>query len=1214
MYKAHVAKERLLQDYPNLNIHSYNDNIKDDKFGIKFFQQFQLVIMALDNTETRSYVNRICMALSIPLLDAGTTGYKGQAFLLRRGKTRCYDCFPKDTSQKVYPACTIRTLPEKPVHCVIWSKYLFGVLFGPADDESNLLVDLKESLSNNDKNHQATFQDYQQEALKVAQELFYISIKKQMEKKKMEEEGKENEQEEYSEKFKFLKPVNVEEDYQKLNLLDKYSQVYKNNTLEFLKNIHSIKEYIEIFRDSFAELIQRKVKEEMVAFEKDDPIIIKFLSAACNLRCHIFNIPLQNEFQIKQISGNIIPAIASTNAIVAAIEITETLKYLSNLNQQNQQKKYKELFVQNDKEANLFYEYNDYLEDDEIEANKLKEKKTLQEIFGLGDSKINITNEETGNLYRLYIIVHKSGQTQIESIRQVPFEKRQEVNMQAIMKERGVNMKGEEELEEEKKQFEKNAKQINGNTLEIQDSDDDIQEVNEETSQKIEMESKRQPRQRSSQLDIERIFQHSEKIKQKKLFRAQKKAFLQKKTHSELVQSQNGLICFQNRLNNLTSLHQLNSKTSQINEINIKAQTYIQLNKNKKNVKNPEQIIEENSILYQSNISNENQKAEEKQYEIQEEFKELNLSNNKKNDFMENIINQIGNPQIQAQKQISQQNNDNFQNQKLKIETKNNQHSTYMENYNQQSVMQTQMVSEINTYYQRNNNDSENEKNNFQQQNKQLYDLTVLNSNNTTSSSSCNVQSLQNNLSGNQFYQQQNSSSSFGYKQTMEELEIEEKELKKLQKKLEKKYHFQRLLKNLEISEQQNTYKVFSYIKQSVQTDNSLIHIVISIFQKLFTEKYSFFMQYKPNEVRNEAVEFIFESIINDIQFIFNFIQRLLHTFYDDFVANSLPKLDINYKDNEYKFITIRIIYKNKYINKTLMKIIDLKNYKEKRQLKKNIQALQDISIQNELLNINKEFQLNNQNQLDDSNNQFFEFYDTNDSILKYKPYQKVIDQIKTISKGISPVMKFEIIVNLRQKIFEVIDEYYNLDNYANLSPIKKQQSKENSPNYISQQPANDNKQLQVDGDTIDNILIYCIIQSKQYNLANQLEYIQEFMPEDLSYAYEEGSSFFSRFLLVVMYLQSLNQDEIQKFLKQEQEIQDIKYQTQITQINEIKSIKKQKKANVNQQQNNIQELVQEESSEKYKSSIQNNSENFDTQQSFIADNDSQVQVAAFEV
>ena len=33
--------------------------------------------MALDNREIRSFVNKICMTLDIPLMDSGTTGFKG---------------------------------------------------------------------------------------------------------------------------------------------------------------------------------------------------------------------------------------------------------------------------------------------------------------------------------------------------------------------------------------------------------------------------------------------------------------------------------------------------------------------------------------------------------------------------------------------------------------------------------------------------------------------------------------------------------------------------------------------------------------------------------------------------------------------------------------------------------------------------------------------------------------------------------------------------------------------------------------------------------------------------------------------------------------------------------------------------------------------------------------------------------------------------------
>lgn len=34
----------------------------------------------------------------------------------------------------MYPICTIRSTPDKPVHCVVWAKELFKLMFGnPAD-------------------------------------------------------------------------------------------------------------------------------------------------------------------------------------------------------------------------------------------------------------------------------------------------------------------------------------------------------------------------------------------------------------------------------------------------------------------------------------------------------------------------------------------------------------------------------------------------------------------------------------------------------------------------------------------------------------------------------------------------------------------------------------------------------------------------------------------------------------------------------------------------------------------------------------------------------------------------------------------------------------------------------------------------------------------------------------------------------------------------
>lgn len=53
-------------------------------------------------------------------------------------QTKCYSCEPKSSQQKVYPVCTIRMRPEKPIHCIVWAKLLFEVLFGPENDDNDL--------------------------------------------------------------------------------------------------------------------------------------------------------------------------------------------------------------------------------------------------------------------------------------------------------------------------------------------------------------------------------------------------------------------------------------------------------------------------------------------------------------------------------------------------------------------------------------------------------------------------------------------------------------------------------------------------------------------------------------------------------------------------------------------------------------------------------------------------------------------------------------------------------------------------------------------------------------------------------------------------------------------------------------------------------------------------------------------------------------------
>ena len=149
--KAVVAAAAVKVFNPDVKIIAHHANVKDPKFGISYISKFNIVLNALDNIDARRHVNRLCLAANIPMIDSGTTGYLGQVMPVFKGRTACYECTPKPT-QKVYPICTIRSTPDKPVHCIVWAKELFKLLFGdskesmiyedPASGEKSSYMDL----------------------------------------------------------------------------------------------------------------------------------------------------------------------------------------------------------------------------------------------------------------------------------------------------------------------------------------------------------------------------------------------------------------------------------------------------------------------------------------------------------------------------------------------------------------------------------------------------------------------------------------------------------------------------------------------------------------------------------------------------------------------------------------------------------------------------------------------------------------------------------------------------------------------------------------------------------------------------------------------------------------------------------------------------------------------------------------------------------------
>jgi len=68
--------------------------------------------------------------------------------------------------------------------------------------------------------------------------------------------------------------------------------------------------------------------ETSISFDKDDEDTLDFVTATSNLRSHAYKIALQTKWQVKEMAGNIIPAIATTNAIIAGVIVLQALHLL----------------------------------------------------------------------------------------------------------------------------------------------------------------------------------------------------------------------------------------------------------------------------------------------------------------------------------------------------------------------------------------------------------------------------------------------------------------------------------------------------------------------------------------------------------------------------------------------------------------------------------------------------------------------------------------------------------------------------------------------------------------------------------------------------------------------------------------------------------------------------------------------------------------------
>jgi ubiquitin-like 1-activating enzyme E1 B len=56
----------------------------DSQFNVDWYRSFEIVFNALDNVAARRYVNKMCIAADVPLVESGTTGFDGQVQVIKK--------------------------------------------------------------------------------------------------------------------------------------------------------------------------------------------------------------------------------------------------------------------------------------------------------------------------------------------------------------------------------------------------------------------------------------------------------------------------------------------------------------------------------------------------------------------------------------------------------------------------------------------------------------------------------------------------------------------------------------------------------------------------------------------------------------------------------------------------------------------------------------------------------------------------------------------------------------------------------------------------------------------------------------------------------------------------------------------------------------------------------------------------------------------------
>ena len=359
-FKSFCAKREALKINKEMNIQDYQLLINDDTrdiFNDEFIEKQNILISAVDNIQARKYIDNLATFFNKIYINAGTEGTKANSDIFYPDKSICLNDL-EFMEKEVIPQCTLKTSPTKIEHCIEFAKNVFEELFGLYIKNIILILENSDQFYNilygtNERGELYHMIEIYRNLLNLLKNPSKYSIIKYalyiftyyfeyIINKLLKEHSFTNIP--FTKKPSSLN-LNLSDDnillffksfYYILSDIINFKEKYDFETVKKVISLEKINIKEEILdnqiiiknfkKENFHILNNNKIKERInslkqIKFDKEDDenYHINFILSFSNLRANNFNIEKTDFLNVKEIAGNIIPAIASTTAAITGI-------------------------------------------------------------------------------------------------------------------------------------------------------------------------------------------------------------------------------------------------------------------------------------------------------------------------------------------------------------------------------------------------------------------------------------------------------------------------------------------------------------------------------------------------------------------------------------------------------------------------------------------------------------------------------------------------------------------------------------------------------------------------------------------------------------------------------------------------------------------------------------------------------------------------------